>query len=257
MNRSKLLLVFLLCCSFCSAIGAEPQTLIVPSPQLVDAVTLDGPDQVGLGQILAIEVGGPDDLRVTWIIEPPPSEVKYYNDGLVLIVSTDEKGSHLIIAATNQIDLSDAPIALTHRVVIGDKPEPEPDPDAPPSAEMQKLVEPVTSLLAAQSATPEHCKGLVTFYGDFARVVKDDKGESIKTVGNFRGAHVKALRLAFSDGDLVGAYPGLGPVIDKAIDGAIGKAVETEPDKVLSDALCGRLIEVLRAISWACGRVNQ
>lgn len=131
-----------------------------------------------------------------------------------------------------------------------DGPAPVPDgprPDVPaPRPELQQRVAPITAALEDQ---PQKAAALAAFYRDFAAVIeRDAEGQIVSAVGVFRTAHNRALRL------LVQQTPSAGGDIGALIDGALEPAIGKAPSTKLAGELRQKLIETLRAVSWACGQ---
>lgn len=108
---------------------------------------------------------------------------------------------------------------------------------AAPSAEMQKIVEPVVEIKDLD---------LASLYSDLAGVIERDS-EIIKTTETIRTAHSRSGQLMFQGTGMKGKYPGLAEKVDAAIAEAIGKEnVSLTPD------LRAKAVEVFKALSWAC-----
>ena len=117
-------------------------------------------------------------------------------------------------------------------------PTPQPDvvPEPEPVSEMQELVSEVEPY-----SVPE----LVPFYTEFANIIQNDS-TVIKTTGQIREAHIRALLLAFQKTDMASRTEGLGDKVNAALAKSLGmKDVELTPE------LRDRAVETFKALSHA------
>lgn len=126
-----------------------------------------------------------------------------------------------------------------------------PQPDAPPStphtptAAMQQIVEPIRVKLSGHK---EKAAVLAALYRDWADRLEADQGQIVTSTGIFQAAHGRVLDFRLEKTPYRGE-PSVGAEIDAAIEKALGGRDQVQ----LTDEARRKLIEVLRAISWACG----
>lgn len=112
---------------------------------------------------------------------------------------------------------------------------------APPSRERTR------HRSASGNAAPVAVKAraLRSFYSQMAEVVERDGGDIVKTLGQFRAAHTRALRLAFRGTAIAEGAPA-GEQIDRILADAIGGDLQDRP---LTDALRADLVAGLRRVA--------
>jgi len=128
--------------------------------------------------------------------------------------------------------------------------DPDPGP-APPDDATRAIVGPVQEKLADHQ---EDGRRLAAFYQSLADVIQRDGGNVVTTTSQLREINRRAGLLMFQKTGIQGKHPGLAEAIDTAI--AEGVGLEETPDgyeDVQLDAQAvGRLVDVLRAVAWAC-----
>lgn len=115
-----------------------------------------------------------------------------------------------------------------------------------PSSEMQGLVGPVRTKLAANKTKAAQVRNA---YAAFADVIERDAGEVVKSTAVFSEGHKRTLDLIDAEGE-----PKVGAEIDAAILSALGLAKTATggyPNVPLDAPKRARLVEVLKAVSWA------
>lgn len=130
---------------------------------------------------------------------------------------------------------------------------PAPEPDVPvvaPTVEMQGFVMPIKTKLAGH---PQKASVVRALYRDWANVVERDGGAVLKSIGTLFAAHQSVSALMAKHPGFSGE-PQVAAECNTAIEQAMGVTRNAEgkiDDQPLDAAKRARLVDVLRAISWA------
>ena len=130
------------------------------------------------------------------------------------------------------------------------KEPPAPDPVLPPGR-VDRARAP--SLLSSGFVGSDKAVRLGAFYEQFAEVVERDAGRVLTSLGQFRTAHTRALRLAFRDTDVAGGIK-VGSDVDTILADVLGGDLT---DRALDESTREKLVTGLRTIAQICRGTND